>query len=104
MYFQTCNSIDKIMADNNFDETTSNWFTGGTISHPKHDPIGFTAQISWSTLQTERKKVGLQLMSGIPVKMGPFIAENFWGDSDEIPEARYWFGYVNLVFSLGFHM
>jgi hypothetical protein len=193
--------MDKLMVENDFDETTSNWLFGGTNTHPSHGIMGVNTQLSFSVSQKPDRnigiildysylrqvtgyslvaewlsvsfssfsmafpvfgfelsndqegielqagpmvminlgketgtgtypekyirfspgllagataklwerhvtygKVGLQFMSGLPVKMGPFIAENWFGDSDEIPEARYWFAHVNLVFNLGFHL
>ena len=46
--FGPVRKMDKLMVENNFDGSASNWFTGG--------------------------KFGLQFMSGIPLKMGPFVA------------------------------
>ena len=49
-------------------------------------------------------ELGVRVASGLPFKMGPFVAEDFWGVSDEIPESGYWFSHINFVFNLGFHM
>jgi len=193
--------MSRLMIENDFDITTSNWFSGADISHPRKDPTGFTSQISWSKSTAERRNTGFVLnysylrqvtgyslvaewltvsfsslylafpvfgfelpgdqegielqaaplvmvnsgretgtgqhpesflrvspgilagasvklwnkrvtfgefgvsvASGIPVKMGPFVAENFWEVSDEIPESGYWFSHINLVFSFGFNL
>jgi len=193
--------MSRLMIDNDFDGTTSNWFSGGDITHPRRGPAGFTSQISFSQSRREHRstgfilsysylrqvtgyslvaewltvsfssiyaafpvfgveftgdqegielqagpvlmvnrgretgtgahpeyytrispgllagasaklwdrnvtygKFGLQIVSGLPFKMGPFVAEDFWEVSDEIPEAGYWFGHINIVFGIGFNL
>ncbi len=193
--------MSRLMIENDFDVTTSNWFSGSDISHPKKAPVGFMSQISWSKSAGERRNIGfvlnysylrqvtgyslvaewltvsfsslylafpvygfelsgdqegielhaaplvminsgretgtgqhpekflrfspgvlagasvklwnkrvtsgefrVMLASGIPVKMGPFVAEDFWETSDEIPESKYWFSHLHFGFNLGFNL
>jgi len=56
------NEMDKIMVDNGFDATTTDWIWGnGQVEHPKYIKIGFSAQLTYSRYFTKKSQWGIML-------------------------------------------
>jgi hypothetical protein len=56
------NEMDKIMVDNGFDATTTDWFWGnGQVEHPHYSKIGFSVQMTYSRYFTKNSQWGIMV-------------------------------------------